>query len=298
MPLCSRRFTVFGAGAAMLLAASTLLATPALSAPQKALVRFPTLHGDSIVFEAGGNLWKVGINGGTAARLTTDPGYDQLPRFSPDGKWIAFTGEYSGQTDVYVMPAAGGNVKRLTYHSDVTPHAPLRWGPNNMVVTWTPDSKNIVFLSRRDTFNSWFGRLFEVPVGGGLPTALPLPKGGMMSYNADGTKIAYNRIFRNFRTWKHYYGGLAQDVWTYDFKTKQTQRITHRKGTDVDPMWFGDTIYYASDQGPNHTMNLWAYSFKTQQFRQVTHFKDYDIDWPSLGDTGVVFADEGKLYVL
>jgi len=282
----------------MLLAASTFLATPALSAPQSALVRFPTLHGDNIVFEAGGNLWKVGMGGGTATRLTADPGYDQLPRFSPDGKWIAFTGEYSGQTDVYVMPASGGDVKRLTYHSDVTPHAPMRWGPNNMVVTWTPDSKNVVFLSRRDTFNSWFGRLFEVPVEGGLPTALPLPKGGMMSYDADGTRIAYNRIFRNFRTWKHYYGGLAQDVWTYDFKTRKTQRITHWKGTDVDPMWYGDTIYYASDQGSNHTLNLWAYSLKTQQFRQVTHFKDYDVDWPSLGNTGVVFADEGKLYVL
>ncbi|MGA7966221.1 MAG: S41 family peptidase [Gammaproteobacteria bacterium] len=298
MLFCSRRFAILGAGAGALFASLTLFAAPAMSAPQSALVRFPTLHDSTVVFEAGGNLWKIGIDGGAATRLTADPGYDQMPRFSPNGQWIAFTGEYAGQTDVYVMPASGGDVKRLTYHSDVTPHAPLRWGPNNMVVTWTPDSKNIVFLSRRDTYNSWFGRLFQVPVDGGLPTALPLPKGGVMSYNTDGTKIAYNRIFRNFRTWKHYYGGLAQDVWTYDFKTKKAERITHWKGTDVDPMWYGDTIYYASDEGPNHTMNLWAYSLKTRKFRQVTHFKDYDVDWPSLGNTGIAFGDQGKLYVL
>ena len=298
MSLSSRRFAAFGVGTALLLAGLALFAPTALGAPQRALIRFPTLHGDSIVFEAGGNLWKVGIGGGTATRLTADPGYDQMPRFSPDGKWIAFTGEYSGQTDVYVMPADGGEVKRLTYRSDVTPHAPMRWGPNNMVVTWTPDSKHIIYLSRHDVFNSWFGRYFEVSVDGGLPTEVPLPKGGMMTYNADGTKIAYNRIFRNFRTWKHYYGGLAQDVWTYDFKTRQSQRITHWKGSDIDPMWYGDTIYYASDEGPDHTMNIWAYSLKTKQFRQVTHFKNYDVDWPSLGDTGITFADEGKLYVL
>ncbi len=291
-----------GMSAALLGGALLALAAPfAHAAPatiEQALVRFPTLHGKTIVFEAGGNLWQVGLSGGEATRLTADPGYDEMPRFSPNGQWIAFTGEYAGQTDVYVMPAGGGTVRRLTYKSDVTPHAPLRWGPNNMVVTWTPDSQNVVFLSRRDTFNSWFGRLFEVPVTGGLPKALPLPKGGMMTYNTDGTQIAYNRIFRNFRTWKHYYGGLAQDVWTYDFKTKQARRITHWKGTDADPMWYDNTIYYASDEGSNHTMNLWAYSTKTKQFRQVTHFKNYDIDWPSLGNTGIAFADAGKLYVL
>ncbi|MGH8271716.1 MAG: S41 family peptidase, partial [Gammaproteobacteria bacterium] len=296
--LWSAKKAAFLAAPIMALALFGLLAPQAALAADQALVRFPTQHGDAIVFEAGGNLWKVGVAGGEATRLTADPGYDQMPRYSPDGQWIAFTGEYAGQTDVYVIPAAGGAVKRLTYHSDVTPDAPLRWGSNNMVVTWTPDSKNIVFLSRRDTFNSWFGRLFEVPVTGGLPTALPLPKGGVMSYNADGSKIAYNRIFRNFRTWKHYYGGLAQDVWIYDFNTKKVQRVTHWKGTDVDPMWYGDTIYYSSDQGPNQTMNLWAYSLKTQKFRQVTHFKGYDIDWPSLGDSGIVFGDEGKLYML
>ena len=142
------------------------------------LMRFPTLHGDSVVFEAHGNLWEVTRNGGTARRLTTDPGYDLMPRFSPDGRWIAFTGQYQGNTDVYVIPAAGGDAKRLTFHSDVVDGAPERWGPDNMVLGWTPDSKNVVFLSRRSSMNSWFGRYFTVPVDGGLEKLMPLDKGG------------------------------------------------------------------------------------------------------------------------
>ncbi|MGD8828640.1 MAG: DPP IV N-terminal domain-containing protein [Gammaproteobacteria bacterium] len=189
-------------------------------AAEKALPRYPTIHGNTVVFEAAGDLWQVDRNGGTAERLTTDRGMDLMPRFSPDGKWIAFTGQYDGNTDVYVIPAGGGKARRLTYHSDVVDDAPLRWGPDNMVVTWTPDSKSIVFLSRRNTINSWFGRLFKVPVEGGMPEQLPLPKGGMTSFNKDGSKIVYNRIFRNFRTWKKYHGGMAQDVWMYDFDKK------------------------------------------------------------------------------
>ena len=262
------------------------------------LMRFPTLHGDSVVFEAHGNLWEVNRAGGTARRLTTDSGYDLMPRYSPDGQWIAFTGQYQGNTDVYVIPAGGGVARRLTFHSDVVGDAPLRWGPDNMVVTWTPDSKNIVFLSRRTTFNSWFGQLFEVPVSGGLPSQLPLPKGGMLTYSPDGKSIVYNPIFRNFRTWKRYKGGLAQDVWLYDFATKKSTRITDYPGTDSDPMWYGHLIYFLSDRGPEQRKNLWTYDLDTKQFRQVTHFKDYDIDWPSLGNTGIAFQDGGNLYVM
>ncbi|MDE2090915.1 MAG: PD40 domain-containing protein, partial [Gammaproteobacteria bacterium] len=262
------------------------------------LMRFPTLHGDSVVFEAHGNLWEVNRAGGTARRLTTDSGYDLMPRYSPDGQWIAFTGQYQGNTDVYVIPAGGGVARRLTFHSDVVGDAPLRWGPDNMVVTWTPDSKDIVFLSRRTTFNSWFGQLFEVPVSGGLPSQLPLPKGGMLTYSPDGKSIVYNPIFRNFRTWKRYKGGLAQDVWLYDFATKKSTRITDYPGTDSDPMWYGHLIYFLSDRGPEQRKNLWTYDLDTKQFRQVTHFKDYDIDWPSLGNTGIAFQDGGNLYVM
>jgi tricorn protease len=267
-------------------------------AAENALTRFPTLYGSSIVFVSGGNLWRVDRSGGVAQRLTTDRGMDIVPRFSPDGKEIAFTGDYDGNTDVYVMAAAGGSPTRLTFHSDVVADAPLRWGPDNMVVTWAPDGRSVVFLSRRDTFNSWFGRLFTVPVAGGLPTRMPLDSGGMTSFSPDGTKIAYNRIFRNFRTWKHYYGGLAQDIWIYDLHTHAIERLTDWKGTDTFPMWYHDTVYFASDRGPEGRLNIWACDLKTKGFRQLTHFTDYDVDWPSLGDSGIVFQCGGDLYVI
>lgn len=267
-------------------------------AEDAALPRYPTLHGDHLVFEAHGNLWRVARSGGAAQRLTSDPGFDEMPRYSPDGRWIAFTGEYQGNRDVYVIPAEGGAARRLTFHSDMVEEAPLRWGPDNMVVTWTPDSKNIVFLSRRDTFNTWFGRHFTVPVEGGAAQRLPLDKGGFLTYAPDGHRIAYERIFRNFRTWKRYDGGLAQDVWIYDFDTEKVERVTDWKGNDNQPMWFGDTIYFVSDRDANRRMNIWACDLRTRQFRQITHFTDYDVDFASLGDSGLVFQDGGSLYVL
>ncbi|MDR3419425.1 MAG: PDZ domain-containing protein [Nevskia sp.] len=267
------------------------------------LMRYPALHGDSLVFEAYGNLWRVARAGGTAQRLTADPGFDLMPRYSPDGRWIAFTGEYQRNTDVYVMPAAGGTARRLTFHSDTVDAPPLRWGPDNMVVTWTPDSRNIVFLSRREAFNNWFGRLYTVPVEGGAQAPLPLDRGGMLSYGPDGHSIAYNRIFRNFRTWKRYSGGLNQNIDLYDFDTGKLQSVTDWSGTETDPMWYGDTIYFLSDHDASRRANIWAYDLKTRQFRELTHFTDYDVDWPSLGqgggsEAGIVFQQGGSLYVL
>lgn len=283
---------------ARLAVAAVALAVSVPAAAQHLLMRFPTLHDNAIVFEAAGNLWKVDRRGGTAIRLTSDPGYDQMPRFSPDGKTIAFTGQYEGNTDVYTIPAAGGVAKRLTFHSDVVTDPPTRWGPDDMVLGWTPDGNHIVFLSRRNTPNSWYGQLFQVPAGGGLPAQLPVPKGGTLSFNADGSKMAYNRIFRNFRTWKDYYGGLAQDIWIYDFNAHKARRITHWKGADTDPMWYRDKIYFASDRGAGRTMNIWSYDLGSGQFSEITHFDTYDVDWPSLGNDGIVLADGGELYVI
>ncbi len=287
-------------GAALLLG-MVVAGGQAHAADGQTLMRFPTLSGDNVVFEAHGNLWEVPRTGGVARRLTTDPGYDEMPRFSPDGQWIAFTASYQGNQDVYVIPAAGGNARRLTFHSDVVDKAPTRWGPDNMVVTWTPDSKNIVFLSRRATWNSWYGQLFEVPVAGGLPTRLPIDRGGLLTYSPDGKSIAYNRIFRNFRTWKRYNGGLAQDVYTYNFDTKTLDRITDWKGTDTSPMWIGRKIYFLSDRDARRRENIWSYDLDSKQFSEVTHFTDSDIDFPSLGtgdNAGIVFQQGGMLWVL
>ncbi len=285
-----------GASLAALLLAGLAWLLPAEAA--STLARFPTLHGDSIVFEAHGNLWKVNRNGGQATRLTTDAGWDLMPRYSPDGKWIAFTGHYQGNTDVYVIPATGGPAKRLTYHSDVVDRAPERWGSDNMVLGWTPDSKQVVFLSRRNSMNSWFGRYFTVPVDGGEEKLMPLDKGGAFSWSPDGKSIAYNRIFTNFRTWKRYTGGMHQNAWIHNFETGHDELAVDSKGNDLDPMWYGNTLYVASDRGADHRFNLWAMDLGSKQMRQVTHFSDYDVDWPSLGADGIAFQDGGSLYVL
>jgi tricorn protease len=286
------------------LVASTALACTALACSAvgtgalASLPRYPNAHGGKIVFVADGNVWQVARTGGTAEKLTSDPGQDMFPRFSPDGKWIAFTASYQGNEDVYVIPSAGGPARRLTFESDVYEKTGGRHGPDNMVVTWTPDSKNIVFLSRRDAWNVWLAQPFCVPVTGGLPRKLPLDSGGLLTYGPDGHSIAYNRIFRNFRTWKRYEGGLAQQVFTYDFATKTLERITDWKGTNTSPMWHGRKIYFLSDRDSNWRANIWVYDQDTKQTREVTHFTDYDIDFPSLGDDAITFQQGGKLYML
>lgn len=265
--------------------------------PAGRLMRFPDIHQDQVVFSYGGDLWLVSSSGGVARRITTHPGLELFPKFSPDGKWIAFTGQYDGNFNVYVIPSEGGIPRQLTFVPDVA-SVPERMGPNNQVIAWHPDSKRIVFLSRRTTFNTWFGQLFSVPLDGGLPEALPLPKGGLLSFSPDGNSIAYNRIFRNFRTWKRYTGGMAQDIWTYDFKTRHLEQITDYAGTDTFPMWHGDTIYFDSDRGPEKRMNLYSYNLRTHETSQLTDFKDFDVNWPSLGSDSIVFENGGELYVL
>ena len=264
--------------------------------PEGRLLRFPDVSKDKIVFSYGGDLWLVSRDGGTAARITTAPGQELFGKFSPDGKWIAFTGQYDGNHNVYIMSAEGSEPKQLTFNPGGG-HLNERMGVHNEVITWTPDSKRIVFLSRRDTFNDWFGRLFSVGIDGGLPEALPLDKGGLTSYSPDGNSIAYNRIFRNFRTWKRYTGGMAQSIWIYDLKANKIEEMPHTDWTDTFPMWHGDTIYFDSDRGPEHRLNLYSYSLTSHEIKQLTHFTDFDVNWPSLGPDAIVFENGGYLYL-
>ncbi len=251
------------------------------------------------MFVADGNVWSVAKTGGTAVRLTSAPGQDMLPRVSPDGKWIAYTEAGNAGSDIWVIPAAGGPARRLTYHPAVEPGTGGRHGPDDMVVTWTPDSQDVVYLTEQDQWNGWIRNMYEVPVAGGLPTPLPIDdQVGLATYGPDGHTIAYNRIFRNFRTWKRYNGGLAQQVYTYDFTTHVLTQITDWSGTNTSPMWAGRRIYYLSDQDAHRRANIWVLDLDTKETREVTHFTDYDIDFPALGDGGIAFQQGGKLWLL
>ena len=276
---------------ALLLASA--LATPTMAA----LPRYPQPYGDRIVFVADGNIWSVPRSGGTAMRMTSGPGQDMMPRVSPDGRWIAYTEAGKAGTDIWVIPAGGGAARRLTWHPAVEAGTGGRHGPDNMVVTWTPDSGAVVYLTKRNQWNSWIQEMWQVPVAGGAPTPLPIDSAvGLATYGPDGHSIAYNRIFRNFRTWKRYNGGLAQQVFTYDFNTKALTQVTDWSGTNTSPMWYGRHIYYLSDQDAHRRANIWAYDLDTRQTREITHFTDYDIDFPALGGDAIAFQQGGKLY--
>src|SRR6202011_6071777 len=250
----------------------SIFAASAQSLPNTTrLLRFPTTNDREIVFCYAGEVYTVGKDGGIARRLTSGPGYTSFPRFSPDGKQVAFTSEYDGNREVYVMPAEGGAPRRLTYtatlgRDDVSD----RMGPNNIVMGWTPDGKRIVFRSRMHSFNDFIGQLFTVSVEGGLAEQLPLPYGGFCSYSPDGKKLAYNRVFREFRTWKRYRGGMADDVWIYDFAKKTTTNITNNPACDTFPMWTGNKIYFLSDRDANKRFNLYSYDGTNKETKQLT----------------------------
>jgi tricorn protease len=261
------------------------------------LLRFPAIHGDQIVFSYAGDLYTVDANGGTARRLTSHKGYEMFPRFSPDGSKIAFTGQYDGNTEVFVMPAEGGSPKRLTHTATLSrDDVADRMGPNNIVMTWTPDGENIIYRSRKESFNSFQGKLYKVPAEGGLSEQLPFPEGGFCSYSPDGNKLAYNQVFREFRTWKHYRGGMADEVWIHDFETHETKAITDNKAQDIIPMWSGNKIYYVSDK--DWRMNLYSYNTENENIEKLTNFENYDVKFPSLGKNNIVFENGGYIYKL
>jgi len=268
-------------------------------AQEARLLRFPASHGNQLVFTYAGDLYTVNASGGVARKLTGHNGFEMFARFSPDGKWIAFTGQYDGNTEVYVIPAQGGVPRRLTFtetlgRDDVSD----RMGPNNIVMGWKHDSEHIVFRSRMHQENAFLGQLYTVSIKGGLPEPLPLPRGGFCSFSPDDGKLAYNRVFREFRTWKRYRGGMTDDVWIYDFNTKKTENITNNPASDIIPMWSGDRIYYLSDRDEHKRMNLYVYETGSRTTRQLTHFDEFDIKFPSLGDKAIVFEYGGYLFRL
>jgi tricorn protease len=276
-----------------------LLMNSALAQDQARLLRFPAIYEDQIVFTYAGDLYSVASSGGVARKLTNHEGFEMFARFSPDGRHIAFTGQYDGNTEVYLMPATGGIPQRLTYTSTLgRDDVSDRIGPNNIVMAWKNDGESIVFRSRMRSFNSFNGRLYAVSKSGGPSDELPLPRAGFCSFSPDDKKLAYNRIFREFRTWKRYRGGMADDIWIYDFQTKKIENITDNPALDIIPMWSGRKIFFLSDRDENKRMNLFVYDLDSKQTSKITNFTDFDIKFPSLGKSAIVFENGGYIYRL
>ena len=266
-----------------------------LSANESRLLRYPNSSKTQIAFTYGGDLYTVPIKGGLARRITVSEGIEIFPKFSPDGNSLAFSGEYDGNREVFIIPKDGGSPSRLTYSMDI-PGLPDRMGPDKIIMQWTPDGQNVIYRSRQDSWNAWVGKLYTVNIKGGLPVEYPLPRAGFSSLSEDGGKIAYNRVFREFRTWKRYRGGQADDIWIYDFKTQELSNITQNPAQDIIPMWYKNKIYYLSDR--DHFLNIFVYDLNTKQTKKLTNFDKYDVKFPSLGAEHIAFENGGYIYLL
>jgi tricorn protease len=251
------------------------------------LLRQPTVSKSEIVFTYAGDLWSVARDGGETHRLTSALGTNTDARFSPDGSMIAFTGQYAGNRDVYVMPAAGGQPKRLTYH-------PSR----DDVVGWTPDGKSVLFASPRHSYYRFNNQLFTVPVTGGPATELPLPIAEEGSLSPDGTHLAYVPHGQWQPAWKHYRGGQTTPIWIADLKDSSVQKIPRENSNDFNPMWIGNTIYFLSDR--NGAVSLFAYDVSSKEVREVVKNDGFDFKSASAGPDAIVIEQFGalKLYDL
>ncbi|HXO26367.1 MAG TPA: PDZ domain-containing protein [Thermoanaerobaculia bacterium] len=258
------------------------------------LLRYPAIHGDKIAFVYAGDIWLVDAAGGVARRLTSHPGLELFPRFSPDGRWIAFTGEYGGNRQVFVISVEGGAPRQLTYHNDIG-DLPPRGGYDNQVLGWTPDGKDVVFRANRVAWSERNGRPYLVAAAGGMERPMRIPESGNGSFSPDGAKFVYTPLQSEFRGWKRHRGGRAQDIWIYDLAADTAERILHDPATDNQPMWIGNKIYFTSDR--EHTLNLYSYDLATRQVAKLTQHDQYDVLWPSAGTGRIVYENGGSIYL-
>jgi tricorn protease len=281
-----------------------LLLVPGLAFAQSEggtrLLRYPDICGNTIAFVYGGDIWLVEAGGGVARRLTSGEGEELAPKFSPDCKSIAFTGQYSGTRQVYVIPVDGGAPRQLTFHNDVG-NIPPRGGFDNQVLGWTPDGRQILFNAHRTPYSDRNARPYLIPAAGGMEAPLAIREGSAGVLSPDGTRYVFAPIMREFRTWKRYRGGRAPELWIYDLKKNAAEQITNDPANDYMPVWIGDTIYFVSDRdkvGGTYVNNLFAYDTKTKAVRRLTHHGDFDVYWPSSGDRKrVVYEDGGWIYL-
>ena len=270
-----------------------LLALPALA--QTKLLRFPDIDGDRVAFSYASDIWISPAGGGTAVRLTAHPGMEVFAKFSPDGKWIAFTGQYDGDEQVYVVPSGGGEPKQLTFYPAKGPLTP-RWGYDNQVMGWSNDGKSIVFRSQRDSYTLPIARLYTVPMTGGAPVALPMPEAGSGDYSPDGTKMIYSPRSRDFRSEKRYGGGQANTLYIYDLQTNDARKISEGVRVSRDAMWIGDKVFYNSDR--DGKFNLYVFDVSSGKTTQATNFKDWEVRWASSDDQSrIVYERNGELEI-
>jgi len=273
-----------------------LIAAGVLAEEGTRLLRFPDIHGNQVVFSYGGDLWLASTDGGTARRLTAHPGQELFGRFSPDGEWVAFTGQYDGDEQVYVVPTAGGEPTRLTWYPAVGP-LPPRWGYDHQVYGWSPDGEQVLFRSLRDAGGGVETKVYTVPRTGGLPKALPMPNSGAADFSPDGSKMVYSPLFRDFRHWKRYQGGWAQDLFIFDLASYEVEPVSHTVRTERDPMWIGDKVYFASDR--DDRLNLYSFDPSSGAVDQITNSDLWDVRWPSTDNKSrIVYELDGQLHIL
>jgi len=246
---------------------------------------YPAIRGDKIVFTFENDLWLVSDSGGLATRLTTHPGTEYAAQISPDGKLIAFSGNYNGGTNVYLMPITGGTPKRLTYRS-------------SRVVAWTPDGSKIVFRSSYENTYRPITKLYAVTPDGKMPEKLPIPRGVLCSFSPDGRKMVYNRRGREDYYWKRYKGGNFQDIWLYNFENNKFEKLTNYVGKNSYPMWIRNKMYFVSDRGKNGIANLYSYDFAGKKIIRVTNYDDFDVRRPSTDGERIIYLHSGFLYIL
>lgn len=269
------------------LIAAVLTAAPLAAQVDARLFRYPDVSASRIAFVYGSDIWVVSKEGGVARRLTTPAGEELFPRFSPDGGRIAYTANYDGNDDVYVIGVGGGVPARLTHHP-----------AGDRLVDWYPSADAVLLASSMTSEKDRFNKLYRLPTTGGLPEQLPLPWAEYGALSEDGRTLAYLQNWRDFRTWKRYRGGLTTDIWLFDLETGEAAKVPTENSNDSQPMWHGSTLYFLSDRAPDRRMNIWAYERGSGEIRQVTDHTDFDIHFPSVGPDEIVYEQGGQLWLL
>ncbi|MBK8496430.1 MAG: PD40 domain-containing protein [Chitinophagaceae bacterium] len=260
---------------------------PATAQIDAGLFRYPDVSKTQIVFTYGNDIWIMPKSGGSAEKLSSPAGVESFPKFSPDGRMIAFSGNYDGNSDAYTIPVNGGVPLRLTSH-----------GFPDRVVDWTPDGKRILFASGRESGRNRFNQFYTVGATGGPAEKLPFAYAEFGSYSPDGKQMAVTFISQAFRNWKRYRGGMNATIHLFNFTNNSSQNISlNEMAASELPMWHGEFIYFLSDRGSEERMNLWRYAVTGKKYEQLTNFKDYDIHFPSAGPDDIIFEQGGKLYL-